>query len=202
MATSQRLVDIVIPLYVCDPSLYPVIQRTYDALQPIQDKYDPGFVIIDDASPLPHDFRVYYRNEENEGFTKTVNRGLMMAFGQKEVEVVIIMNDDIILTEECFVHFSKMKGLQIASPRDTASSPDDRFGSCWGITREAYELLGLLDEKFRHYFSDQEYYDRAKKAGVEIIKWNSIVLEHPESSTFKLLDKAKLLADDTAIYNA
>lgn len=185
---------VVVPLYVSDPSLYPIVTRSLDSLTSLG--IHP--ITVDDASPLKHGFPVVCWNERNGGFTAAVNLGLSyyhrhyLAYG----DIVVIMNDDIIMTEECMDRFKTLKGLQIASPADTASSPDDRFGSCWAMTREVYELLGPLNEDYKHFFSDLDYYNRAKEAGVEITKWRDIVLEHPESSTYKTLDKDKLLAED------
>ena len=186
------MVDIVIPLYICDQSLYPIVQRCFDALGDIKGEY--RLIVVDDASPLPHYFPVDVQNEENRGFTATVNEGLKAS----TADIVVVMNDDIILTQECFNRFKSMRGLQIASPMDTSASNDDRFGACWGITREALDHLGLLDEQYRNFWSDMDYYERAKKAGIDVVKWNSIILEHPESATFKSLgNKEELLAEDT-----
>jgi GT2 family glycosyltransferase len=189
------MIDLVIPLYICDQSLYPVVQRCFDAISEIKGDY--RLIVVDDASPLPHDFPIDIQNEENRGFTATVNAGLRAS----SAEIIVVMNDDIILTQECFDKFKELKGLVIASPADTASSPDDRFGSCWAITREAYEELGLLDEQYRNFWSDMDYYQRAKEQGVNIVKWYGIVLEHPESSTYKTLgNKEELLEQDRNTY--
>lgn len=187
--------DVIIPLYFCDPVLYQPIKSCLDALE--RSKADLSIILVDDASPLDHTFytglkTTYFQNRQNQGFTKTVNTGLKMS----HADTLVIMNDDIIIIEECLERFSKLSGLVIASPMDTASSDDDRFGACWGMTREVYELLGPLNEEYRNFYSDTDYYNRAKATGVEIIKWKDITLEHPESSTYKLLDKEALLEDD------
>lgn len=189
-------ISVIIPLYYNSPTLYRPISNCLKSLkyqnQPIQ------LFLIDDCSPLEHDFVDHFwmntwRSPRNKGFTATVNIGLAFS---RHYPVMVVMNDDIVMTEECLKRFSKLKGLQIASPADTASSPNDRFGACWGMTREVYDLLGPLNEKYKHFYSDLDYYNRAKAAGVEIIKWDDIVLDHPESSTYKTLDKEKLLEED------
>lgn len=185
------MVDIIIPLYICDQSLYPIVDRCFEAIGEIKGNY--SLLVVDDASPFEHYFPVDIQNKENLGFTATVNKGLRAS----TADVVVVMNDDVTLTQECFDRFAAMTGCQIASPMDTAASTDDRFGSCWAITREALNKLGYLNEEYRNYWSDMDYYQRAKEAGIDVIKWNSIILEHPESSTFKTLDKDKLLAADT-----
>lgn len=187
-------IAILVPLYVCDNSLYPIITRFFDSLN----KYYPDIPIyvVDDASPLPHGFPVTVRNETNLGFTKTVNKLLELA---KE-DIMIIANDDLVIGPGQLDSFKSLKDNQIASPRDTASSPDDKFGSIWGMTRKTYKKLGPLDEQYRNFYSDVEYYNRAKRKKVEIVKWNDIVIEHIESATYKTLDKEKLLEQDRIIW--
>lgn len=181
------MVSVIVPVYFCDPSLYQVIDCSLRSVPS-----EAEFIVVDDCSPLAHPWRVEVQNKSNMGFTATVNAGLRVA----TEDIIVVMNDDIKMTEECFNRFKGLKGLQIASPADTSSSPDDRFGACWGMTWEVYELLGPLNEEYRHFYSDLDYYQRAKHAGVEIIKWQDIVLEHPESSTYKTLDKELLLEED------
>lgn len=184
----MKRISCLIPLYFCSQDLYSVISRCFDSLH----GYDLDLVVVDDYSPLDHDFPVTFRNETNLGFTGTVNKGLELAMG----DLIIVMNDDIEMTKECMERFAAMEDNTIYSPADTASSPDDRFGACWGMTRATYEKMGPLDERFKHFYSDREYYDRAKKLGVSIVKWHDIVLSHPESSTYKKVDKEKLLQED------
>ena len=190
----MQKIAIVVPLYYCNTDLYLKITSCYISIAGLEDH---RLIVIDDASPLniPSDWYITGKNRKNLGFTKTVNKGLKRAF-ERDTGIVIVMNDDIVITPECFERFKGLTGLQIASPRDTASSDDDRFGACWGMTREVYKLLGGLDEKYKHFYSDLDYYLRAKDAGVEIIKWDDITLPHSESSTFKHLDKNTLLNQD------
>lgn len=183
-------ISVIIPLYYCSPSLYIPLQKCFNSLSALEEDFE--LIVVDDASPLDHGFPFTLINTENQGFTATVNKGLAHATG----DILIVMNDDIELSKECFWRFKGLTGLQIASPADTASSPDDRFGACWAMTREVYDLLGPLNSKYRNFYSDLDYYNRAKAADVEIIKWHDLVLDHPESSTYKLLNKKTLLSED------
>lgn len=203
--SSTRLteVSVIVPLYFCDVSLYPKIERSLNSVKAELVGFQE-LVLVDDASPLPlpGHWEPMFSNKENLGFTATVNRGLEYAFSHN-TDVAVVMNDDIVMTPQCMDRFKALdpNSLTIASPRDTASDDSDRFGACWGITRDAYELLGPLNEEYRHFYSDREYYERAKEAGVEVVKWDDIVLEHPESSTYGLLDKQTLLSADAERYN-
>lgn len=190
----MKSIEILIPIYVCDPSLYPVIQSCIDSLE----EHYPQIprILIDDASPLPipKSWGITLRNDENMGYTATVNRLLQAS----KADIIIVANDDLHFKAGDLDRFRDLDGLVIASPRDTASSPDDRFGSIFGMTRETLQKLGYLNESYKHFWSDLDYYNRAKDAGVTIIKWNDILIDHPESSTFKTLNKEELLAIDTA----
>jgi GT2 family glycosyltransferase len=189
------MVSVVVPIYYCDTALYSPIQRCLDSLS----GRDVELVTVDDSSPLdiPPHWPITCHNIKNLGFTATVNKGLSIATG----DILVVMNDDIEMDQKCLDRYSTLKGQLIASPADTSSSPDDRFGACWGMTREAYGLLGPLNETYRHFFSDRDYYDRAKALGVEVVKWRDIVLSHPESSTYNKLDKEALLTADLERYN-
>lgn len=194
--STTPLISVIIPIYYCDLSLFLPIQSCITA---IQENYpDFELILVDDCSPLPvNNWPITSYNEENRGFTATVNKGLAKATG----DVLIALNDDITVKKGQLDRFIDLRDMEIASPADTSSSPDDKFGACWGMTARTYRFLGPLDEQYRNFYSDLEYYQRAKKEGVEIIKWYDIVLEHPESSTYKLLDKEVLLNDDAKRYH-
>lgn len=189
-------IDIVVPVYLNHLSLYPIIQRFFDSLK----KHYPGLPIIaiDDASPLPlpEDWPITYRNIVNLGYTKTVNFGIRFS----GADLVIVANDDLTFKPGDLDRYLGLPPNTIASPRDTASSPDDLFGSIWGARKDVFATVGLLDENLKHFYSDRDYYDRAKKAGVDVIKWEDIVVDHIESATYKNIDKEKLLQKDLETY--
>jgi len=197
--SSTPHISVVIPLYYCDTDLFLPINNCLFALQDHYPEFE--LIVIDDYSPLEpyHQWPITSSNSENLGFTATVNRGMSLASG----DIIIVLNDDITIQAgqlDRYLHLDPLTPT-IASPADTASSDNDLFGACWGITRSAYDLLGPLNETYKNFFSDLDYYERAKAQGVTIIKWEDIVLEHPESSTFKLLDKESLLREDAKRYH-
>lgn len=200
MADTPRTVEIVIPVYLSDKSLYSVIEQCLDTLQAFYP--DIPLILVDDFSPLPlsDDWKkqatTYIHHGRNKGFTASVNAGMEIA----DSDVIIVANDDLTFSEGCLDRFYELEGFTIASPCDTASSPDDRFGAIWGITRKAYKVLGSLDERYVHYFSDLDYYDRAVRKGVEIVKWYDVILDHVESATMKTVDKDALFLADQEVY--
>lgn len=179
--------------------MYSIVQEFFDSLK--ANYPDIPTYVIDDCSPLPHDFKVDHRNEKNLGYTKSVNIGLEYVFTRAEAKLALVLNDDLVLRAGDLDRFLDLTGKVIASPMDTAASHNDRFGAIWGITKEAYKLLGPMDEQYVNFFSDVEYYNRAKKHNIEIIKWYDIVVEHRESSTFNRTEKQALLEKDAEVYN-
>jgi len=138
-------------------------------------------IVIDDCSLLPHNFLVTFRNEENLGFTRTVNKGLSLF----NSDVVLILNDDLKIKEGDLDELVLLNKKGIYYPRDTASGNLDQFGAIWGMTRETFNELGYLDESLPHYGSDREYYERAIKKGIPVIKIDHRCIEHRESSTYR-----------------
>lgn len=158
--------------------------------------------VVDDASPLPFPddwlnyVTTYQKHYENKGYTATVNTGLQ----ESEADVFIIANDDLEFSPGDLDRFFGLEDMVIASPSDTAASPDDRFGCIWGMTRKTYKKLGPLNEQYRHFFSDRDYYDRAQANGVRIEKWYDVVVKHVESATYNVVDKETLYQVDLEVY--
>lgn len=200
MATTSRLLEVIIPVYLSEPSLYPIVSECLESLYHTYP--DISVRVVNDCSPLPFpdewlDWVSYYQKMfENRGYTAAVNAGLRTS----EADIMVIANDDLIFKTGDLDRFSELEGLVIGSPMDTAASPDDAFGAVWGLTREAFELLGPLDESYKHFFSDREYYERAKLKGVRIEKWLETTIDHRESATYKTVNKEELFALDLATY--
>lgn len=199
--------SLIVPIYYCDTSLFRLIDGCL--LSIFQHAPQFNLIVVNDGSPMycGHWAQMvesrggsWLESPENHGYSQAVNSGMCQAEDDGWDDVVVVMNDDIILQAGQLDRFLELDWSKptIASPRDTASDTSDRFGACFGMTWAAGEILGGLDTKYRNFYSDTDLYDRAKKEGVEVIKWEDIVLDHPESSTFKLLDKKKMLADDAA----
>lgn len=199
---SIRPIDLIMPIYISENSLYPVVERCLHSLSGYYP--DIQLILVNDASPLPipEDWKknssTYIKHGENKGYTAAVNSGLEASEGK----VTIIANDDLVFHEACLDRFYNLEGLVIASPSDTAASADDRFGSIWGMTRQTYRLLGPLEERLKHFFSDLEYYERAKANNVRIEKWHDVILEHQESATYKTVDKERLYQIDLETYGS
>ena len=94
------------------------------------------------------------------GFAAAVNHGLRLARG----EYIAVINRDIQLERGSLLDLARPNS--IVSP--TLNGDSQKFwGCCWVMDRRVYETIGLLDERFRiGYFEDDDYIIRAVRAGV------------------------------------
>jgi len=173
--TKSGKIDILVPLYLNHPSLYPIITEFFNS---IPKKFN--IIVCDDCSPLPllPEWPVKYRNDTNKGFTANVNRLLSLS----TADIMIVANDDLKFDNNLDWAY-KTNGIYF--PRDSASANLDIFGAIWAIDRKSFEKLGYLDEKLPHYGSDREYYQRAIKLGVPVVKISNVCVEHREGMTYK-----------------
>lgn len=190
------MISVIVPLYFNELDLYPIIRRCLASIP----REGVELIVIDDCSPLDtDDFQEgngwWLHNPENLGYTKTVNIGLKEASG----DVFVIMNDDITLKPGQLDRFFNLPD-GIFSPKTSEEGKGDRFGSIWGMNRATYEKLAPLDPTLPHFFSDAEYYDRAKRLGVPITKWYDIVVDHVGGATYKHVNKAEMYEKDHAHY--
>lgn len=178
------------PIYIPDLSLVPIVTKCLETLKETTPApYE--LILVDDGSPieLPEltSAHILIKKQTNSGFSNTVNLGLSVASG----EVVVIANDDLEFIdgwlEAMLSHFAKGADLVGLRPEDEPpGSP--RFGSIWAITRPALEQVGKLDERMSHYFSDRDYENRVKEAGLTIAKCQAITLPHVGKATYSVAD--------------
>lgn len=130
-------------------------------------------------------------------YAKNVNIGLKAATG----DFLVVSNNDIeFIQPDWLDHLLEplKEGYAISSIRTSDSDgfatedkyeENAKFGSIWAITRDTFENLGLLEEGFgRGYYEDQDYWRRARMAGLRIVKNHAGVVEHTGKGTFKEVD--------------
>ncbi len=127
------------------------------------------------------------------GFTKTVNDGLR----QTTTEDVCILNDDVTRFQHGWLAalhkglYSKPNyGIAGPSGRSASESRTGRVGMrglqicnqlsfwCVLIRRKTLNAVGLLDERYIHYCSDNAFCTRARKKGWRAVWVRSVFLEH------------------------
>lgn len=180
---------IILPVYATK-QLAPTISR---CLASIRNVTDEPLCIVDDASPYPIEYTpvlmdmVIY-NPRNEGYTKAVNTGLKFARTTRAT-TFIVGNDDLYFKEGDLDWIKHIENNEIVSPKTSDEGEGDYFGSIWGMNLETFNTVGLLDEKMKHFFSDTEYYYRAKKAGIAIRKIPDVIIEHTGTATYNTMEK-------------
>jgi len=100
---------------------------------------------------------IYIYGKENVGFTKNVNRGWNLS----HTDFTFIVNSDTYLID------GKLEDLcrenQVVCPSIVNLDNYPGFtGSFWVVPKDIKEKYGLLDERFKNYESDLEYYERIK----------------------------------------
>lgn len=127
------------------------------------------------------------------GFTKTVNEGLRRA----TTGDVCILNDDItrfqhgwLATLRKGLYSRSRYGIAGPSGRSASESRGGRVGLrglkvcqqlsfwCVLIRRQVIEEVGLLNEDYVHYCSDNDYCDRVRRRKWKIVWVKSVFLEH------------------------
>lgn len=186
---------IIIPIYYANPAQYQVIKT---CIHRVEEHYPGQLFVIDDASPLEHDFPVNYRNPENLGYSATVNKAIKLI----DDECFVVMNSDIWLKEgdlDWVVTTPDYRGIFCC--QDSCGTEDVRFGSIFATNKLTWNDLGGFDERLRNYFSDSLMLQTCKELGVPVVKDFSTVVEHLESQTFKHLNKSLLFQNDAKVYN-
>jgi GT2 family glycosyltransferase len=139
------------------------------------------------------DARLIVVNGPKRGFTKTVNEGLR----QTTNEDVCILNDDITRFQHGWLralhkglYSNPHYGIIGPSGKSAAVSKEGKLGMsgieavrqlsfwCVLIRREVINAIGILDERFIHYCSDNEYCIRAARRGWKCAWMKSVYLEH------------------------
>ena len=139
------------------------------------------------------DARLIISDGPERGFTKTVNDGLR----QTTNEDVCILNDDVtrfqhgwLATLQRALYSKSRYGIVGPSGKSAAKSRDGRIGMsgleelrqlsfwCVLIRRAVIKEIGILDERFIHYCSDNEYCLRAHRKRWKCVWVKSVYLEH------------------------
>ena len=137
-------------------------------------------------------------DKKREGYTKTINRALAVATG---TPYVCCINDDVSFPQQDWLR-RLIEALEedprhgIAGPSGNCATRQNRgrLGDARGIyeleylsffctvfKRTVLDELGLLDEDFIHYGSDNDYCERARLAGWKCIWVRDIYVEHDRS---------------------
>lgn len=140
------------------------------------------------SSVLKHSYKNEYElipvYHKDLNYSTAVNIGLKRAFG----DYIIVLSNDVEIFDPLWLEkYSACLG--IASFRQhpfymTQEPVPD--ASCWGMNRDTFIKVGLLDEQFKdgYGYEDTDYWMRCKEIGIPFT--NAFAeLKHKENQTFK-----------------
>jgi GT2 family glycosyltransferase len=118
---------------------------------------------------------------DGTGYGRNVNIGLRLATG----EYIAVVNNDCRLTDgdvyDLCVADAVTSPLVIGERQGFGESiePGGFHGCCWVVPRPVLDRVGLLDERFKHaYWEDDDFLERLRAAGVATRQIPSVVVRH------------------------
>ena len=191
-------VSLIIPVYTMDKELKKMTDKCVESAY----KTAPGIeiIVVDDGSPIKYKnkYGKLIRLKENRGYSFAVNRGLEVAEG----DILVVGNNDLLFKEnwldklltvldEGFDVATCWVGDQKDSPEfkiDKAIKEGGLIGSIFAMTNDVYEDIGGFDTRFRGYFSDRDFQERAEQQGYRVGMNHGLVIDHVSKATYKLVD--------------
>ena len=208
----KGLTSIIMPIYLVG---YHLFHYTGNAIGSVREHTDPKstpyeIVLVDDGSPnkLPspsqYNAEKYTKNEENEGVTKSWNKGIRVSQG----EYICLLNNDTMVFDywledmqealqyldlvmatpmygepfsraneaikKRFVNMGEMTGETFSDFKDF---------SCVLMKRSLFNEIGLFDESYRSYCSDTDFLRRMKEAGKKFASTKRVNIFHVIDAT-------------------
>jgi GT2 family glycosyltransferase len=189
---------LVIPAYYANND---IVQMTAECIASLYTDIIPDEVIVvDDGSPItavmPGVTNIH--RKKNGGYSKAVNRALFEA----KNEIIIVANNDMTFhtgwLKELLMPLKLGYDLSTVWTSDQADfidlrreiTPNAKFGSIFAMKRKVYDTIGGFDERFRGYFTDDDYRNRVLEAGFRIGLNCDSVIQHQAKGTYSVIDRA------------
>lgn len=191
-------ISLIIPVYNMDSNLTTLTNKCVKSAH----KTAPGIeiIVVDDGSPIKYksDLAKVIPLKDNRGYSYAVNAGLEASDG----DILIVGNNDLFFREnwldkllavldEGFDVATCWVGDQKDSPEfkiDNAIKEGGLIGSIFAMTNDVYEDIGGFDTRFRGYFSDRDFQERAEQQGYRVGMNHGLVIDHVSKATYKLVD--------------
>ena len=188
----MRKVSLVMPIYIKNDQLK---QLTLEALFSMRGQYDE-LIIIDDASPMPVGFVKEYASSvishtKNMGFTKSLNDGIKLARNN----YILCSNNDVRLEEGKLSDMFWGADRGYAFPRFVKKQSPIWDGAFFMMSRQTLEKNGLLDERYKSYFSDTDLFWRAITANLAIHLAEKVLVFHWENMSHQDIREEAYEAD-------
>ena len=203
----KGLTSIIIPMYLTS---YPLFHNTGNTIGSVKEHTDAQktpyeIVVVDDGSPIqlpePTMYKAekYTKNPENEGVTKSWNKGIRISQG----EYICLMNNDVMVfdhwledLQECLRHkdlvaATPMYGQPFARAVESKKMRDQYEGkmigesfsdfedfACVLTKRDLFNELGLFDDRYINYVQDVDFKRRMKEAGKTYASTKKVAIFH------------------------
>jgi GT2 family glycosyltransferase len=198
-------VSIIIPVFN-------QLRMTIDCISDVMKTYgvETETIVVDDGSKEPVSKAVkkmfpqvkVVTNEENMGFAKTINRGVLEA----SHNLICLLNNDIRLSNPAWlkimVESLDKNNLDMTAPAGgrmdgkwnyipgEAKKKGDKFsylvGWCLLVKRDVFDKIGLMPTDFgKGFFEDVLFGYRARRAGFKMDITEGTGVEHLYHTTFK-----------------
>lgn len=182
--------SIVMPTYIFNNELHEITKKCISTIREFTENFQ--FIIVDNGSSeeftktLRDNADIYIWNKENISFAKAVNQGLKLAQGN----YLVVANNDIEVTENWLEPLISASNEQkgVVCPTEPDRHSDREFaGWCWLMSRDVFNVLGCLDERYEvATFEDTDYWAKVLSLGLILKRVrNSIVYHKYPSSTFR-----------------
>lgn len=202
---------VVQPNYIVNDALDKLQAK---ALKTWRENTDATLIVVDDGSPRGYicDADVFLRNESNQGFAKTCNRGFRWIFENEPDDCYIVCaNNDIEINkkvlpalQEPFSRFENVAitGIVSTMEHDMDGVPLDEFswghiseggllrdrmqdGGLWMSKKSILQKIGIFDEQFeRGGYEDVDIFLRARDTfGMKIVMSGMACYWHKQGAT-------------------
>lgn len=212
------MIHVIIPCYLLPDKDNELIMFTKTCIDSLRKTLTQQYrvLIIDNSSTVGMGFLqaiassgYYVRNNENLGYAKAVNQGLMMSMN---ADWIVVANNDVEFLPGWFEAMSAAwdESTGVVSSHLHDHDPEHKagveiahvglmFGALWLTKPCIVSGIGLLDEQFElGYYEDKDYWQRIKQAGYTMKKagWcnhigNATSGKMPELNKFFFENKAR-----------
>jgi GT2 family glycosyltransferase len=204
-------VDIIILSYAKNLALQEMTEQTISSLINSEKSNQVYFDILvietnKNISPYQYSHSTTIYPQESFGFHRYLNIGIKMT----KNSFVCMCNNDLFFHEnwasEILAEMQRDPQLMSASPFCTFSHPkvgyqqnsgniygykvgSDIAGWCIFVRREIFEKIGLLDERFKFWYCDNDYAKTLEKFNIKHTLVTSSLVDHLEGKTTSTLDE-------------
>lgn len=178
----MSLLSVVMPVWSLTAEMRDMAEETINGLY--NTSTDIDLIVIDNASNYPLAPNSLKKlsvvvNKENKGFTFAVNQGLLAA----DSEYVCVANSDLISIPEKWDLFlldeeDLQSGILFPCPDSTDGLGWFPPGFMFMAHRETFARIGAFDERFFLFYSDSDYWVRARELGIPLIADASLKIKN------------------------